>query len=192
LPLELRALDPVFDFPLFRESYDWRGKPASKLRPDKMSFEDVTSHDPSQVVMGLFFDGQLCAVYLIKEGPTVRGETFFAFQRNGQFDIHYTSRPGALRQHLIAGGTFIVNWLLSEGAVEVGVWLVARNRIYVAFAEECGLRKTESRMFTTGGQLVEFDRYAASSPQIPLPDNNSSGTLPVQTKEFVHYTTQGR
>jgi hypothetical protein len=153
--LALRALDPKIDIDLFREAYHWRKQKTSKLRPDRMSFEDFAADDPSQIVMGLF-KGPLCAIYLFREGT------------RGTFDAHFTSRRDVPREYVVAGGRWMVRWFMENGAQEISAFVIQQNGPLCRFVEDVG--------FIADGVSV-----------FPCNPAGHSDTLPLQTKELVHY-----
>lgn len=129
--LILRGLNPIDEASLFREAYNWRK--VSRLQHGKLSFE--TFSDPSQVtVMGLF-NGEFLAVYVIGESSP------------GCFDMHFTSKRGAPRKYLVAGGIKITNWLIENGALEVSAVITKRNRALRQFLEDCGYSLEEELTF---------------------------------------------
>lgn len=156
--LFLRALDPKADLDLFREIYNWR-KHSSRLYPDKMSFEDFTSDDPSQIVMGLF-NGSLCAAYLFRE------------ETRGSFDAHYSSRRGVSRNYVLAGGRWLVNWFMENGAQEVTAYVVEKNGPLRRFVEAVG--------FVSDG-FVEFEGG----------QNDTEGGNVAPVRSFVKYAVRG-
>lgn len=154
--LTLRALDSKTDIKLFREAYHWRKQKTSKLRPDRMSFDDFVQDDPSQIVMGLF-NGSLCAIYLFKEVS------------RGIFDAHFTSRRDVPREYVVAGGRWMVRWFMRNGAEEVIAYVVEQNSPLRAFVEDVGFQvdtlvEFSSRQDDTDGGTVSpvrsFVKYA--------------------------------
>lgn len=122
MKLEMRGLDPVADYELFREAYDWRK--VSRLQHGRLSFETFTN--PSEVTTMGLFNGEFLAVYVIEEN------------QRGHFGMHFTSKRGTPREYLVAGGIQITNWLIENGAMEVSALITKRNRALRQFLEDCG------------------------------------------------------
>jgi hypothetical protein len=147
MKLEMRGLDPVSDLGLLHEAYIWRANQnLPHLRPGRMPFEQWLESDSPQVIMGLF-NGEFLAVYLIKEFDT------------GKFDLHFTSKRGVSRQHLVAGGVQVTNWLVENGALEVSALIVKRNRPLRQFLEDCGYSLDRELTFIDSPRL--WLRYVA-------------------------------
>lgn len=155
--LTLRALDPKTELDLFRESYNWRPKKVSPLRPDRMSFESFATADPSQVVMGLFDGSGICAVYLISEGP------------RRVFETHYSSAKGTPKEYVLNGARRLLAILLDTGAIEVTAYVAQANEPLCRFVEAVGFKKDLLVKFLlqndTGGDSLAasriFVKYAA-------------------------------
>lgn len=130
MSLELRGLDPSSELELFREAFNWRSK-----RPDHLSFEQWLDVGPHQAMMGLF-NGTFLALYMVKEFDS------------GRYDMHFTSKRGAPREYLIAGGIQITNWLVSNGALEVSAIIMKRNGPLRRFLEDCGYSLDREMTFT--------------------------------------------
>lgn len=134
MTLEIRALNPDLDLELCREAYGWRTRRKKHIQPDRLPFEEFSKADPHQVVMGLF-NGEFLAAYLINEFSP------------GRFDLHFTSKKGAARDHLVAGGIWVTDWLIENGATEVSAIIVHRNRPLREFLLDCGFGFTECLTF---------------------------------------------
>lgn len=141
--LTLRALDPVSDLALFKESYNWRQSPKRNTRVNRMSFEDFAADDLHRVVMGLF-NSHLCAVYMFIEVEPKR------------FEAHFSSRKDADVSEVFAGGKTMLNWFHSQGAI-VTAEIVEKNRPLRAFVEALGF-KENGRHGVGKYQIVEY-RY---------------------------------
>lgn len=117
----LRLLDPNTDSQLFEESYSWRPK-RGKAHAGQMPFNSFLN---SSAVMGLF-NPEFIAVYVIQEYD------------KGFFDMHFNAKRRTPREYLVAGGIWITNWLLNEGACEVSGMVISRNTALRRFLEDCG------------------------------------------------------
>ncbi len=142
--LTVRALNPATEHHLFHVAYHWQPKHRRHTQPDRMTFEQFSATDSTQLVLGVFADGELVAVYLaIDVGKAT-------------VELHYTCQRGTPREWLVACGSTVVNWLLQNGWREVGVWLIPRNRAYVAMAQDCGLQRNGSKEV----KGLTYDYYA--------------------------------
>lgn len=142
--LTLRSLDPVADLPLFREAHAWR-KP-KRVSAEQISLDQFTKPDPTQAVMGLF-NGEFLAAYMVKE------------YASACYDMHFTSKPEAPREYLVAGGIKITSWLIEHGAIEVSAVIISRNRALKRFLEDCGY--TFEKQLTFNNSPHAWLRYVA-------------------------------
>lgn len=142
--LELRGLNPDGDIDLFREAYAWRDKKNKR----RMGFEEFARTDAQQARVGLF-NGEFIALY---------GVTEYA---PAHYDMHFTSKRGAPRQYLVAGGIRITNWLIENGACEVSALIMARNRPLREFLEACGYSFVSETVFEEQDKMVRYLKYAA-------------------------------
>lgn len=125
--LELRALDPVADAELFKLAWSWR-TPKRHVSAPQMSYSAFADNDPTQVVLGLF-NGELLAIYLIREWE------------QGKFETHFTSRKSTPRGHVLAGARRILDWLIENGAEEVSALVRPENKPLCRFVEEVGFKR---------------------------------------------------
>lgn len=140
--LTMRGLDPVADLALYREAFEWR----AKNRPGHLSFDQWLDVGPNQAMLGLF-NGEFIALYMVKQ---------FA---PAQMDMHFTSKRGAPRNYLVAGGIQITNWLIVNGALEVSALILKRNHALRQFLEDC--RYSLDRELTFPDSPRTWLRYVA-------------------------------
>lgn len=142
--MNLRALDPNTEIELFCEAYSWRPERKKHLQPDRMSFEEFSSSDPTQIVMGLF-DEDLCAVFLFRE-----------FQP-GWFETHFTTRRGAPKDYVLTAAQTLAEWFVSNGA-SLTANIVERNTPLRRFVEAIGFTRIGSFQCSETGKT--YVRYA--------------------------------
>lgn len=141
--LELRRLNPVHDLLLFREAYDWR----ARHKPEgRMTFEQFTTQEPGQAVLGLF-NGEFIGVYVVQEYAP------------NSFDMHFSSKRHSPREYLVAGGIKLTNLLIESGAIEVSAIIMARNHVLKSFLEDC--KYTLEREMTFPESRHTWLRYVA-------------------------------
>ena len=133
--LIMRPLNPETEQDLFRLSYSWRTKQKRHTQGARMAFEEFSAIDPTQIVMGLF-NGDLQAVYLIKEWAPAHYET------------HFTSSRNAPRESVVAGAKRILLWLMENGAEEVSAFVRPRNKPVCRFVEEVGFKREALCLFS--------------------------------------------
>lgn len=133
-PLQLRALDPATDSELFQLAWGWR-IPKRHLSAQQMSYSAFADSDPTQVVLGLF-NGELQAVYLVREWQPA------------YFETHFTSSKTAPRENVLAGAQRILKWLMDNGAQEVSAFVRPRNTPLCRFVEAIGFKRVGLCLFS--------------------------------------------
>lgn len=121
--LQLKLLDPLIDLDLFHVAFNWRPEPKKHVGANRVTFEQFSSTDPLQIVIGLF-DPDLIAVFVYYETePKV-------------YDCHFTSKRNTPRQTLLDAAREINTCLLANGAERLTASIVERNKPLRRFVED--------------------------------------------------------
>jgi len=139
--LQLRLLEPETDLDLFRLAFSWR-TPKKHLSGPQMSFEAFSETNPTHLTIGLF-NGELLAVYFLREYDPAR------------YEAHFTSKKGVPRDVLLQGARAVINLLLDNGAAEICALVLAANCPLRRFATDLGMKRECVIKFSSCAEMIQ-------------------------------------
>jgi hypothetical protein len=137
--LKLLPLNPETDLELFKVAYNWRTK-KRRISGPQMSFEAFSEINPTHLTVGLF-NGELLAVYFLREWEPAK------------YEAHFTSKRGVSRETLLWGAKTILDLMLVNGAAEVVALIVPQNRALRRFVTQIGMGRESVCLFSCTDEL---------------------------------------